>query len=440
MLRKILLAAMAVAVLAAVVGCGSSSSSSSGSSGSETSSSESESSAAETETTAEAGEESEGSQETASSSSSGELGEATFEAEPPGGVVPKLPEELQAGYKGFDGFVGPSPWANWKAKHGPPWTIGYASSYAGNTWRSGSLDEFEHVLIPKYEKAGLLKEFIVTQSNLNDTTQIEQAHQLIDQGAEILLFCCTSTAMVPVINYAGEHEVPVVTFSGHTNSKYSVNLYANYLKSGFDMANFIATEMGGKGNLLYVNGIPGQASNTSVDTGVKMALEQFPEVNVVGTVNGEWTDQIAKTKVLQFLATHPEPIEGVVVQPAQEVGVLEAFLQSGRELPPMTQGGEIGTACYWKEHPEWKTKVFNFWPPADEADGAMSVMLRILQGQGPKIQSITKAPTTSDLPEVEKQLGSSCSTSDTSWFKPGNWWTEEFLENFFVHPHPVLSE
>jgi ribose transport system substrate-binding protein len=354
-------------------------------------------------------------------------------------VVSSLPADLQSGYDGFDGFVGKSPWVDFKAKHGPPWTIGYASSYAGNTWRSESLNELEEVLVPKYKEAGLLKEFIVTQSNLNDTTQIEQAHQLIDQGADILLFCCTSTAMVPVIDYAGEHGVPVVTFSGHTDSEYSINLYANYLKAGFDMANFIAQEMGGKGNLLYVNGIPGQASNTSVDTGVHMALKQYPDVNVVGTVSGEWTDQIAKTKVLQFLATHPEPIDGVVVQSAQEVGVMQAFLQSGRELPPMTQGGEKGTACYWKENPDWKTKVFNFWPPADEAEGAMSVMLRILQGQGPKIQSITKQPTTSDLPEVEEQLGSSCSVNDTSWFRAPGWWSEEFLENFFEHPKPVLG-
>lgn len=415
MLRKILLTAMAVAVLAVVVGCGSSSSSSSGS-------------------------ESSGSETSASTEESGSTtAEATFEAKSPGGVVNTLPKEIQPAYDGFDGFVDASPWANFKAKHGPPWTIGYASSYAGNTWRSGSLDEFENVLVPEFKKAGLLKEFLVTQSNLNDTTQIEQAHQLIDQGAEVLLFCCTSTAMVQVINYAGEHEVPVVTFSGHTDSKYSINLYSNYLRSGFDMANFIATEMGGKGNLLYVNGIPGQASNTSVDTGVHMALKQFPEVNVVGTVNGEWTDQIAKTKVLQFLATHPEPIEGVVVQSAQEVGVMQAFLQSGRELPPMTQGGEKGTACYWKEHPEWKTKVFNLWPPGDEAEGAMSVMMRILEGQGPKIQSITKVPVISELPEVEEQLGANCSPNDTSWFEPPGWWSEEYLDNFFEKPAPVMN-
>ena len=36
--------------------------------------------------------------------------------------------------------VGESAYRNWKPKKGPPWTIGYASSYAGNTWRAGVMD------------------------------------------------------------------------------------------------------------------------------------------------------------------------------------------------------------------------------------------------------------------------------------------------------------
>ena len=379
-----------------------------------------------------------GSPNTAAAAANGAT--ATAAAAAPASVVSTLPKSIQPSYKGFDGFEGASVWGKFKAKSKPPWTIGYASSYAGNTWRAGSLNEFEKVLVPEYKKAGLLKNFIVEQSNLNDTTQIQQAHELISKGANILLFCCTDTAMVPVINYAGQHGVPVVTFSGHTDSKYSVNIYSNYKQSGIDMANFIAKQMGDKGNLLYVNGIPGQASNNSVDSGVYAALKKHPNIKLVGTVNGEWTDQIAKTKVLQFLSTHPGTINGVITQSAQEVGVLQAFLQSGRPLPPMTQGGEKGAACYWLKHPSWKTKIFTIWPPADEADGAMSVMMRILEGQGPKIESITRDPAEVGLSQVKTQLSaSSCNTSDSSWFEPNPWFSQSYLNHFFKHPANPLS-
>ena len=35
--------------------------------------------------------------------------------------------------------VGPSAWRDFVAKNPPPWKIGYASSYAGNTWRAGAM-------------------------------------------------------------------------------------------------------------------------------------------------------------------------------------------------------------------------------------------------------------------------------------------------------------
>ena len=42
--------------------------------------------------------------------------------------------------------VGASAYRDWKPKKGPPWTIGYASSYAGNTWRAAAMDRLHIVM------------------------------------------------------------------------------------------------------------------------------------------------------------------------------------------------------------------------------------------------------------------------------------------------------
>src|SRR5690348_8967006 len=124
-------AVLAVAIIGIVAaGCGSSSSSTS-SSGTATGS-ESESSS---------GSETGGSEESGSSEESGEessSGEAKFTAQSPGGVVSSLPKEVQPAYDGFDAGVEKSPWVDFKPKHGAPWTVGYASGYAGNSWRAAT--------------------------------------------------------------------------------------------------------------------------------------------------------------------------------------------------------------------------------------------------------------------------------------------------------------
>ena len=71
---------------------------------------------------------------------------------------------------------------DWKSKRPPPWTIGYASTYAGNTWRKGAMQRLLGEVLPKWQKLGLIKDIIVTQSNLKDSLQIQQMRQLVDQG------------------------------------------------------------------------------------------------------------------------------------------------------------------------------------------------------------------------------------------------------------------
>src|SRR3954466_7710369 len=69
----------------------------------------------------------------------------------------ELPPDLQKAYQGLDENqpVGPSMLRDFKAKKGPPWTIGFASSYAGNTWRAAAMDMVMKKLLPEAQKAGL---------------------------------------------------------------------------------------------------------------------------------------------------------------------------------------------------------------------------------------------------------------------------------------------
>lgn len=59
------------------------------------------------------------------------------------GGVDELPQDIQDELYNKDAIdpiqpIGESAYRDWKAKNPPPWTIGYASSYAGNTWRATS--------------------------------------------------------------------------------------------------------------------------------------------------------------------------------------------------------------------------------------------------------------------------------------------------------------
>ena len=69
------------------------------------------------------------------------------------GGVDELPKSVQEELYNKDHLdpqqpIGESAYRDFKAKRPPPWTIGYASSYAGNTWRADVMDRLEERSFP----------------------------------------------------------------------------------------------------------------------------------------------------------------------------------------------------------------------------------------------------------------------------------------------------
>ncbi|MFC4227759.1 ABC transporter substrate-binding protein [Hoeflea alexandrii] len=334
--------------------------------------------------------------------------------------------------------IGPSAWRDFVAKNPPPWKIGYASSYAGNTWRAGVMNELQNVIIPEWKELGLLDEVIITQSNLNDSTQIQQMRQLVDQGVDAIIVCCSNpTALNQTVQYAADKGVPVFSLTGYLTSPYAINSSVNYQVAGFEIGKNMAEQIGGEGNVLVVEGIPGTSGSDSQDRGVKAGLASAPGVKVVGSVAGMWTDQVAQGEVQKWLATHPGKLDGIVVQSAAEMGVLRAVQQSGRGDVPVAIGGELGALCYWRNNPDYITASYQVWPPADEMQLIWNIMMRTLQGQGPKIQSVLVDPIKLTHEDLTKVMNEDCSVDSPDWLSVGadRWGgSSDYLDDFFLKP------
>ena len=77
--------------------------------------------------------------------------------------VDELPQDIQDKLYNPDLLdpnqpIGDSAYRDFVAKNPPPWTIGYASSYAGNTWRAAVMERLQNEIIPKWKDLGMLGE------------------------------------------------------------------------------------------------------------------------------------------------------------------------------------------------------------------------------------------------------------------------------------------
>lgn len=356
--------------------------------------------------------------------------------------VEELPEDIQEKLYNPDLMdpnqpLGDSAYRDWVAKNPPPWTIGYASSYAGNTWRAAVMNRLQNELIPKWKDLGMIDEVIVTQSNLNDATQIQQIRQLVDQGVDAVIVCCSNpTALNASVEYAYNNGVAVFSGIGYLTSPYSVNSSANFVVGGRMMGEWMAEEIGGEGTVLNVEGIPGASASDSQNVGIEAALKDYPDIKVKGPLAGMWTDQVAQAEIQRWLATNPGKLDGIIIQSASELGALRALQQSGREMIPITIGSELGALCYWRHNPDYVSAAIHAWPPGDDFEMIWNIMMRTLQGQGPKVQSILTAPVMMNREEMMAAIPEDCSEQSDQWYHPGieAWAGKEFLDNFFLRP------
>ena len=124
------------------------------------------------------------------------------------------------------------------------------------------------------------------------------------------------------------------------------------------MGEWMANEIGGKGTVLNVEGIPGASASDSQNTGIEMAMSEHPKIKVKGPIAGMWTDQVAQAEVQRWLATNPGKLDGIIIQSASELGALRALKQSGRKMIPITIGSEMGALCYWRNNQTTYQQLF----------------------------------------------------------------------------------
>lgn len=356
----------------------------------------------------------------------------------------KVPQDMRdyvynMEYMDEDQPLGPTVMKGWKSERKPPWTIGYASTYAGNTWRKGAMERLMEVVYPKWKALGMVDEIVLTESNLDDALQIQQMRQMIDGGkVDAIIICCSNiTALNTTIEYGWKKGVPTLSFTGFTTSPYSINTSVNYRLVGYYVGAWMAELIGEKGNVIVIEGIPGYSASDQQNKGVLAALAQYPKIKVVGQLAHNWTSQVAQKELSQWLSTNTQKIDGIAVQSSGETGTLQALLQSGLDpIPPIALGGELGALCYWRQNPKYIDEAIYAWPPGDEIELGMDVLIRTLQGQSPMIQSILVGPATKNFDDIKKILNEDCDRNSTGWDNPGieSWAPKKYVDAFFENP------
>ncbi len=261
-----------------------------------------------------------------------------------------------------------------------PLKIALSNYFNGNIWRKQMEQSFLDTAKenPEYVDGNYK---IVNATDGSAPTQAQQIQSLVLEGYDVILIDAASpTGLNGAIQSACDAGVTVVVFDSLATADCAYKVAFDYVQYGIDEAEFMAEQLGGKGNILMVRGIAGNTVDDDIYKGVTETLEKYPEMNLVGEVYGQWTESVAQQEVAKIIPSLPQ-IDGVLTNGNDGGGTLDAFLQANyNPLPLIIQGNSGQGLQGWQKvletNPDYETMSVSTQPSISSAALWLSVLVR----------------------------------------------------------------
>jgi ribose transport system substrate-binding protein len=279
-------------------------------------------------------------------------------------------------------------------------SVALSNSYIGNGWRQTMVNRFQ-TAAESAKSAGLISEFKISNApgENSATEQVAQVKSILLEKPDILLINPASpSALTPVIKQACAAGIKVVVFDSGIDADCAFVVTNSFTGWAEYATKSVVDAMGGKGNLLISRGLVGSQPESEFHDEQLKVLEAYPDVKVVGEVNGLCDSATAQKAVLGVLSSLPD-VDGVVGC-GDGLGVAQAFTTAGRDIPALTFEPSGRALEYWESHPVGKGSVAIMSDPGQSV-AALYVALELFKGTPIEKTNVFPAVTITDATRAD---------------------------------------
>ncbi|MCX7156679.1 MAG: sugar ABC transporter substrate-binding protein [Rhodocyclales bacterium] len=163
--------------------------------------------------------------------------------------------------------------------------------------------------------------------------QMSQIEDVIVKKPDAIVFTPVDyKAMVAGVSKMNAAGIPVVNVTDRSESgNFVAFVGANDFNLGLETARFMLKAMGGKGNVVIIEGVKASLTNIDRVRGFKQALGEFPNAKLVASQPGNY-QRIQALQVMENLMQSFPQIDGVLAaNDAMATGVIEAMDAANRK-------------------------------------------------------------------------------------------------------------
>ncbi len=233
--------------------------------------------------------------------------------------------------------------------------------------------------------SGMVK-ITVFDGKYDASVQQSQFETMVTQGYDAILFVPIDIeAGAAAVETAYKAKIPVIGSNTRVNSdKLTSYIGSDDVKSGGMEAEAVAKKLGGKGNVVIIEGPIGQSAQIERRKGNLETLKNYPDIKILEMKTANWSRAEALSLMENWLNAYPGQIKGVIGQNDEmALGAIQAIKSAGRNVKDFAIAGIDGVtdAMLAVKNDEM---VSILQDATGQAQGALDLALRALIGESYK--------------------------------------------------------
>ena len=154
-----------------------------------------------------------------------------------------------------------------------------------------------------YAKANNI-ELVWNSANLDVSTQANQVDSMVNQGVDaIIVVPVQADSLGPQVATAKSKGIPLVAVNAALNNPdVAGNVQPDDVAAGMQEMQMMADKLGGKGNIVVLQGPLGQSGELDRTKGIKQVLAKYPDIKMLAMDTANWKRDEAVNKMKNWIS------------------------------------------------------------------------------------------------------------------------------------------
>lgn len=208
---------------------------------------------------------------------------------------------------------------------GKKFTIGISNPFISSEYRTQMIQELKDVN-KEYMDKGVTNDLVIESADTDVAGQIQQLQNLINKKVDaILVNPGDVNGLNATLADAVSKGIIVISVDQELSTPGVYNVGIDQKEWAKTSAKWLADKLGGKGNIVEIEGFPGHPANVARMSGVDEVLKNYPGIKVLGKDTGKWDEATGQQVMSNFLASFPN-MDGYWTQDGMAIGAFQAVL------------------------------------------------------------------------------------------------------------------